>query len=935
VGNSTTSTTSTTFKDGLHVVMPNVITHPEIQLAIRDHFVDDVSDTSRFADTVLSLTGSVASDGAGRDVGQIYDRSVITSGGGWFLIGSKKPDEDNPWGITRWHRFDTRDGTVSAVDFAAMSTRQVVDALSIRVPPDASGDAPHSPYTRAAEDVMAIAREGTTRTTTNDDNAFVTSIGARQLADLVDLLDGSRATSYDSWMRVGWAISNTRVGTRAERLAVWKAFARRDAKKYVESEHDRAWGRMEVRDGARALGVGTLRFWAKEDAPDAYGRWIRELSLIVTRHDDLVSHLRALGDSGALGDIPNDCVFSTSNEGVAFMAGGVGYTIQLDTKSVYSDDGTYVGNVCSSFPVDESLGFIHKEIPSKAKNYRCNLSESVAVLSGEKIKLALHNAHTPDSARIDFSVEGKKDDSTTSKTKIKTLSTMLSSCMDREMRRILGPDTMNLFVNNGTINIHLSPDTNRHTDEQLIRAVVAANPMLKERYRFVPDAKSSNCNGLFVCDPVTNVWSQRHNVVIEKTLVGMFEGLEITDADRRHVESRRGGSDMVYKLAGEVVDEEFGRRLDANLDLFAVDNGVLDMRTKAFRPIESRDMIRLTTGWSYDSELATAHRRELETFLAQVLPIPDERDVVLAYFASLLSGRRIVRKFLVFTDCQSGANGKSTLSSLMLLFFGKYAKGSTKFVCKGAFDRDRDSHGAGTEDFQGKRLVVADELKHDMTLDVAVIKKYTGGAGNTAEDRKFNSGDSFKFTWQAGFLLIFNEGDCPVVDVGDAAFIGRMVMTPFRAKFVDQETMGAPSEDGDAHERGLYTVPMDLELTARFPDWMPALMDLLVERFDVAPLADSTIPAAMKRLLNDIVGSRNPLDEWLKSHIRVTGVATDRLLISQLKAEYGGDKSFARNIKAYYSQVSGVSIKDGIRASPDGEKAKGVIVGVSRCPDVF
>jgi hypothetical protein len=45
-------------------------------------------------------------------------------------------------------------------------------------------------------------------------------------------------------------------------------------------------------------------------------------------------------------------------------------------------------------------------------------------------------------------------------------------------------------------------------------------------------------------------------------------------------------------------------------------------------------------------------------------------------------------------------------------------------VCKGSFERDRDSHDAGLEPFRGKRLVVAEELKNSMTLDAAPVKDW-------------------------------------------------------------------------------------------------------------------------------------------------------------------------------------------------------------------
>eukprot|EP00798_Chlamydomonas_sp_ICE-L_P029750 gene29750-biopygen5520 len=72
------------YKDGLHVFMPNVITHPEIQLAIREHFVNDVTEHMAFASTIC-IPGL-----AEMDPGKIYGESVIKRGGRWFLYGSNR-----------------------------------------------------------------------------------------------------------------------------------------------------------------------------------------------------------------------------------------------------------------------------------------------------------------------------------------------------------------------------------------------------------------------------------------------------------------------------------------------------------------------------------------------------------------------------------------------------------------------------------------------------------------------------------------------------------------------------------------------------------------------------------------------------------------------------------------------------------------------------
>eukprot|EP00798_Chlamydomonas_sp_ICE-L_P023398 gene23398-biopygen13666 len=82
--------------------------------------------------------------------------------------------------------------------------------------------------------------------------------------------------------------------------------------------------------------------------------------------------------------------------------------------------------------------------------------------------------------------------------------------------------------------------------------------------------------------------------------------------------------------------------------------------------------------------------------------VDEERDVVLAFFAGLLSGRRKENKFLAFTDKTSGDNGKSPLMALFGSFFDEYGSSNgTKFLTKGSFARSRDDHDAGLKPMKG------------------------------------------------------------------------------------------------------------------------------------------------------------------------------------------------------------------------------------------
>eukprot|EP00798_Chlamydomonas_sp_ICE-L_P029751 gene29751-biopygen5522 len=131
-------------------------------------------------------------------------------------------------------------------------------------------------------------------------------------------------------------------------------------------------------------------------------------------------------------------------------------------------------------------------------------------------------------------------------------------------------------------------------------------------------------------------------------------------------------------------------------------------------------LIKIEFTSTFPAEKKNKTNEKLRWFVDTVMPVDEERDVVLAFFAGLLSGPRKEKKFLAFTDKTSGDNGKSTLMALMCNFFGEYGSSNgTKFLTKGSFARGRDDHDAGLKPMKGVRLLVAEEMKPNIALDEA------------------------------------------------------------------------------------------------------------------------------------------------------------------------------------------------------------------------
>ena len=671
--------------------------------------------------------------------------------------------------------------------------------------------------------------------------------------------------------------------------------------------------------------MASLRRWAKEDSGG--GSLAEPVTATTpsptdeeTRDARMLDMMRSLPRFSAVAGGR----FTATSEGVRFeLSGGVSGMIDRASKDVRLKDGEYVGNLVPFFKVHEPLSYLHPNITPQATIFDCEIrsaNETVLTSSPHNTRIGLVRNLGGDYNVAFINVEAKREMSVASAKKLTAVSTMLAKASDAMLRERWG-NTFGMFsvmnmvnmVNTGTINIHLSQGVSVHNERDLVTALLKEKPELGERVRFAPDAKVGNCNGLYCCDPRTNVWAQEHNANIEEMLLDEFESLQLKTDDMNHLKSRRGRNDMLYAFAAKVSDKHFVSRLDSNLDLFAVDNGVFFWTGAGFefRGIEPTDYITTTAGWAYDPEQAKTHRSELERFLGEVFPVADERKIVIGYFASLLSGRRSIRKFLILSDERSGSNGKTTVSKLMMMFFGEYAKSSTKFVCRASYEGGRDSHGAGTEPFKGKRLLVADELKHTMTIDEAMLKKYTGGTNIMVEDRKLGQSQWFKFTWQAGIVLIFNEGDMPRMDVADEAFVGRMVVAPMRSKFVD----GQGSLDDEE-----YTFRMNKDIDTTFKLWLPALAELLIDAFDTSALDEDKIPAAMREWRQGITSENNVVAEWLDQSLEVTGDLDDIVLVAGLFKEFkaismgasGFIKSaeFCRLCKVHMGSYKGVTFKD-------------------------
>lgn len=225
------------YKDGIHIILPNVITSPKIQYKLREKILESYSD-------------SCTPPGVVNTPDDIYDIAVIEKNN-WFLYGSKKPDEEFGWRVTR--SFECSEDTVTELPMASFSN--LLKTMSIRY-----NVMEESRYTTEGRKVL-MQRD------IRDDKSERSSISATTIGshpiikELVDMLSLDRVDDYKEWMRVGWCLHNI----DPTLLPLWEDFSKK-SQKYIEGDCEKRWNTM--RD--EGLNIGSLHRWAKEDSPQEY-----------------------------------------------------------------------------------------------------------------------------------------------------------------------------------------------------------------------------------------------------------------------------------------------------------------------------------------------------------------------------------------------------------------------------------------------------------------------------------------------------------------------------------------------------------------------------------------------------------------------------------------------------------------------------------------
>jgi phage/plasmid-associated DNA primase len=236
------------YKDGIHIIYPDIICHTDIQHLIREY-------------VLLHIEPIIDPLQCENKVNDIVDKSVISTNG-WLLYGCSKPD------IRPYHLSRIFDSDLNDVDDLDLDERQLMDLLSIRDKPVTHTIRPE--HSNLLQPKQTLKQQIVKQKTTSQHSSNLEPI-----IKLVKLLSIERANEYKKWLDVGLLLHNIDDSL----LETWIRFSKLSSH-FEEGVCEEKWSTMSTREDG--LNLGSLHRWAKMDNPEEYKKLVNgELSHLI------------------------------------------------------------------------------------------------------------------------------------------------------------------------------------------------------------------------------------------------------------------------------------------------------------------------------------------------------------------------------------------------------------------------------------------------------------------------------------------------------------------------------------------------------------------------------------------------------------------------------------------------------------------------------
>jgi len=245
--------------------------------------------------------------------------------------------------------------------------------------------------------------------------------------------------------------------------------------------------------------------------------------------------------------------------------------------------------------------------------------------------------------------------------------------------------------------------------------------------------------------------------------------------------------------------------LDKNPFQMGVENGVIDLKTGTLREAGRDDYVTKRSPVKFDP---TSPAPRWTQFINEItsdtsgIARPKLAKYVQLVLGYCLTGSTAEQKMFIATG--RGSNGKNVLLDMLQSIMGDYCETILpEALMTGRKDLDAERAMPGMRKLAGARVAISSESKDGQKLDVAMVKRHTGGGYMTARGLHENA-----FTFEITHKLWLMTNHKPSLDHMDDAMRGRLHMIPFDRRW---NRPGHPERD-PALPDGDKTLPDKLKL---------------------------------------------------------------------------------------------------------------------------
>jgi P4 family phage/plasmid primase-like protien len=428
--------------------------------------------------------------------------------------------------------------------------------------------------------------------------------------------------------------------------------------------------------------------------------------------------------------------------------------------------------------------------------------------------------------------------------------------MESEMKRI-SVELHAQFITN-LCDYHLSVLYNTHNKKARVFSEMRIVTLLYENYVSGHVSIHGDGKGVIFWKFINGLWRETTTAMIWLELVRSFTSYLIKSPYELDdvllylgsVSSReRIQRDLIYRLA----DDNFPSKLDTNISLIGMENGVYDVERGQLRDTLPGDYISMSTKNKLYPRVDEYRKKSLMKILSTVFPNKEILKYFIQSCAMLLEGEN--KSKVVYIWWGKGNNGKSMVEKLLNLALGDYATvAATSLITSKR--SGADSATPQLSALEGKLVVFLQEPNPNEVIRIGMAKELSGGDKITTR-ALFRSPRTFIPKFKL-VMVCNNVMEIPNIDV---AFTNRLVVIPFKSTFYTKDNYNSKKN------KGPYDFLMDTKLGRNIGSYATVFLHMLVEEYNKIKHKEIIPPPLIRQLTKEYVESTNSSLTFIKKYL--------------------------------------------------------------------